>query len=1065
MKLHHYHTQSNVAQHDIITLTTEITNLTLNDSWKGTVRQFVSHFKEKFRLLDSLVPVSDQLPETTRLTFLQRAVQQNHDLRQIHVMHSVWRFKTDSTEALTFDTYYNLLWDAAHQYDLHQTKKGPQRKAFSSQQEEINDDDEYAHAEEQFSTDSEPVEHSPYSVYQSSFHPKMPQKSFLPCHIWETLSESSKQMIIEHNKKVKLNNPTPYPSGSKTKPNPTLGKSTPAPQQVHQHSQDKTTEESPPDTPAQTLVNKCLANSGIDPTDIQNVLSVSQAKQNMSSHETPRQIQSHQRYVFAEVHQTNHQLIDRGANGGLAGADMRVIHTNLRKINIVGIGDHELTGLNVVTAATPLDTQKGPIIGVFHEYAHYGKGKSIHAAGQMEWFNCKVDDRSQHVGGTQSIQTSEGYVIPLFIEYGLVYMQSMRIPTDHDLQQYPHVLFTSPDIWDTSVLDHGIPPSLPETQTSPSLRLVPPQGQDQPHDLISDVFVYGRSNLDASDNDFLGRPFLLPLDENEERKRAIIYKHFNAIYQPLISSNKLTKDHNNGSTYNLLIEWETGEQPWETKDSNKWKGATVYDKKHIINAQIHLVLDVNHCKNFKARLVADGYFTKELMATVYSGISFAEPNNMELWGAAYNPQALYGTRSGGACWHDKFFDILHDMGFKPSKADPDIWMKSSKDGSQYEYIAVYVDDLAICMKDPKSFCDTLKANYKLKLKGVGPINYHLGCGYTRDEDGTLVADPRKYAEKILESYEKIFGEKPKKTKAPLVGGDHPESDTSDFCDQDQTKQYQTIVGQLIWLAGLGRFDIAVHVMTMSRFRQQPRIGHLERLKKIVGYLANFPHGALRFRLHEPDYSNLPHKEYDWQRTVYEGEKEEIPHDIPEPKGKYVTTTTYVDANLHHDQATGKAVTACPHIVNATPSHWYTKRQATVETATYGSEFVAARIATDQIIDLRYTLMYLGLPVRSKSYMFGDSKSVVDSTSIPTFTLSKKSTLASYHRVREAIAAGYLQFNWKDGKSNPAHILSKHWEFANIWPLLKPLLFWKGDTDDLKAKTKGSDRIPTTKSLV
>ena len=201
-------------------------------------------------------------------------------------------------------------------------------------------------------------------------------------------------MIIEHNKKVKLNNPTPYPSGSKTKPNPTLGKSTPAPPQVHQHSQDETTEESPPDTPAQTLVNKCLADSGTDPTDIQNVLSVYQAKWNMSSHETPRQIQSHQRYVFAEVHQTNHQLIDRGANGGLAGADMRVIHTTPRKINIVGIGDHELTGLNVVTAATLLDTQKGPIIGIFHEYAHLGKGKSIHAAAQMEWINCKVDDRS-----------------------------------------------------------------------------------------------------------------------------------------------------------------------------------------------------------------------------------------------------------------------------------------------------------------------------------------------------------------------------------------------------------------------------------------------------------------------------------------------------------------------------------------------------------------------------------------------------------------------------------------------------------------------------------------------
>ena len=93
----------------------------------------------------------------------------------------------------------------------------------------------------------------------------------------------------------------------------------------------------------------------------------------------------------------------------------------------------------------------------------------------------------------------------------------------------------------------------------------------------------------------------------------------------------------------------------------------------------------------------------------------------------------------------------------------------------------------------------------------------------------------------------------------------------------------------------------------------------------------------------------------------------------------------------------------------------------------------ARIATDQIINLRYTLMYLGVPVRSKSYVLGVNKSVIDSANIPTSMLSKISTLASYHRVREAIAVGYRQFNWKDGKSNPADILSKNWELACIWP--------------------------------
>ena len=172
----------------------------------------------------------------------------------------------------------------------------------------------------------------------------------------------------------------------------------------------------------------------------------------------------------------------------------------------------------------------------------------------------------------------------------------------------------------------------------------------------------------------------------------------------------------------------------------------------------------------------------------------------------------------------------------------------------------------------------------------------------------------------------------------------------------------------------------------------------------------------------------------------------------------MTTTTYVNANLHHDQVTGRAITACLHIVNATPCHWHPKSNLQLKLQLLALNLWQPELLQIKIIDLRYTLMCLGVPVRPKSYMLGDNKSVVDSASIPTLALSKKSTLASHHRVREAIAAGYLQFNWKDRKSNPADILSKHWEFANIWPLLKPLLFWKGDTHELTAKTKGSDRI-------
>ena len=91
-------------------------------------------------------------------------------------------------------------------------------------------------------------------------------------------------------------------------------------------------------------------------------------------------------------------------------------------------------------------------------------------------------------------------------------------------------------------------------------------------------------------------------------------------------------------------------------------------------------------------------------------------------------------------------------------------------------------------------------------------------------------------------------------------------------------------------------------------------------------------------------------------------------------------------------------------------------------------------------------------------MFGDNRSVVTSSTIPNSTISNRHHLSSYHRVREEIAAKFISFHWKDGKSNPADILSKHWEFATVLAMLKPILFWRGET---ATQLKGSERIPST----
>jgi hypothetical protein len=138
-------------------------------------------------------------------------------------------------------------------------------------------------------------------------------------------------------------------------------------------------------------------------------------------------------------------------------------------------------------------------------------------------------------------------------------------------------------------------------------------------------------------------------------------------------------------------------------------------------------------------------------------------------------KALYGLRSSGACWHDRFSDCLHAEGFFPCKAEPDIWMRPKN--RVYEYIAVYVDDLAIAMADPQEFVDVLEKKHKFKLKGTRTIAFHLGCDFFCDDEGILCMAPKKYIEKMMMGYKQMFGEKPPtKVHSPLQKGDHPEWD-------------------------------------------------------------------------------------------------------------------------------------------------------------------------------------------------------------------------------------------------------------------------------------------------
>jgi hypothetical protein len=229
--------------------------------------------------------------------------------------------------------------------------------------------------------------------------------------------------------------------------------------------------------------------------------------------------------------------------------------------------------------------------------------------------------------------------------------------------------------------------------------------------------------------------------------------------------------------------------------------------------------------------------------------------------------------------------------------------------------------------------------------------------------------------------------------------------------------------------------------------------------------------AIRYRTDEPDYSDLPGVDQDWLQSVYGKVEEAIPDNAPPPRGKPVVHTCFFDANLLHCLLTGRSMTGVLDLLNKTPIDWYSKKQGTVETATYSSEFNAGRTASERTMDFRTTLRYMGVEIKGPTYMFGDNESMIKSAAYPHSTLKKRHNALAFHRVRECLASNMIKLYHTPGCANPSDILSKHWGYQQVWPVLQAVLFQNyrehdegptsanaGDKDDSSVGRKGSDRI-------
>ena len=497
----------------------------------------------------------------------------------------------------------------------------------------------------------------------------------------------------------------------------------------------------------------------------------------------------------------------------------------------------------------------------------------------------------------------------------------------------------------------------------------------------------------------------------------------------------------------------------------------------------HIVFDVKFDLRRKARLVAGGNWTNPGKEDLYSGVvgiesvrlgfflgeqnglscCAADVGNAFLYGKTkekvyiiagneFGPElrgcpliiykSLYGLRTSSARFHEHCAEKLRQLGFKPSKFDCDFWYKDV--GSHYEYLATFVDDLLVWSKDPMSIIQELKETYI--LKGVGVPEYYLGGDveildqHWKDDGVGIALSAKTYIKNVIPKFELLFGETFHPVKTPMAEDYHPEIDDSPLLNDMDIAKFRSIIGSANWIITLGRFDINYATSALSRFNMAPREGHLKAAKRILGYLKTFPKGRTIFDISYPDHSKYPTTDHPNWKEFYPDAEEDIPIDIPIAKGKAIRITVYVDADHAHDLVTRRSITGILLLLNNTPFRFICKRQKTVETSTYGSELVAARVATDLILETRYMLRTIGAKIDGPALMLGDNMSVVLNTTVPSSVLKKKHCAISYHRVREAIAAKILRFAHVPSTENIADILTKPLPNKSFHYLIKKHLF-------------------------
>ena len=212
---------------------------------------------------------------------------------------------------------------------------------------------------------------------------------------------------------------------------------------------------------------------------------------------------------------------------------------------------------------------------------------------------------------------------------------------------------------------------------------------------------------------------------------------------------------------------------------------------------------------------------------------------------------------------------------------------------------------------------------------------------------------------------------------------------------------------------------------LSSHLELPREGHLQQLFHLFAYLKWNHNSEMVFDPTDPVIDQSLFDRKYWTASEFGlTMKEELPPNMPTPRGMGFVIRAHVDADHAGDSITRRSRTGFLKYLNSAPVYWLSKKQSSVETSSFGSEFCATKQCTEYIRGLRYKIRMMGIPCTDPSFIFHDNQSVLTNTTAPASTLKKKSQSIAYHFVREGVARDEWRTAYVNNHLNPADLLTK-----------------------------------------